>query len=50
MPPPPLDSTAVSIFVVILVELTNTVFVISTNITTNIEMAALSSFVSFYKP
>ena len=34
-----LDSAAVSIFVVILVELTNTVFVNSTNITTNIEMA-----------
>ena len=38
-----LDSTAVSIFVVILVELTNTVFVNSTNITTNIETAALST-------
>ena len=38
-----LDSTAVSIFVVILVELTNTVFVNSINITTNIETAALSS-------
>ena len=37
-----LDSTAVSIFVFILVELTNTVFVNSTNITTNIETAALS--------
>ena len=37
-----LDSTAVSIFVVILVELTNTVFVNSTNITTNIGTAALS--------
>ena len=36
------DSTAVSILVVILVELTNTVFVNSTNITTNIERAALS--------
>ena len=36
------DSTAVLIFVVILVELTNTVFVNSTNITTNIETAALS--------
>ena len=36
------DSTAVSIFVVILVELTNTVFVNSTNITTNIETAVLS--------
>ena len=33
------DSAAVSIFVVILVELTNTVFVNSTNITTNIETA-----------
>ena len=42
-----LDNTAVSIFVVILVELintnTNTVFVNSTNITTNTETAALSS-------
>ena len=38
-----LDSTAVSIFVVILVELTNTVFVNSTNITTNIETAVLST-------
>ena len=37
------DSTAVSIFVVILVALTNTVFVNSINITTNIETAALSS-------
>ena len=37
-----LDSAAVSIFVVILVELTNTVFVNSTNITTNIETAVLS--------
>ena len=36
-----LDSAAVSIFVVILVELTNTVFVNSTNITTNIETAVL---------
>ena len=36
------DSAAVSIFVVILVELTNTVFVNSTNITTNIETAVLS--------
>ena len=35
------DSTAVSIFVVILVELT--VFVNSTNIATNIETAALSN-------
>ena len=38
-----LDSAAVSIFVVILVELTNTVFVNSTNITTNIETAMLST-------
>ena len=38
-----LDSTAISIFVVILVELTNTVFANSTNITTNIETAALSN-------
>ena len=38
-----LDSAAVSIFVVILVELTNTVFVNSTNITTNIETAVLST-------
>ena len=37
-----LDSAAVSIFVVILVELTNTVFVNSTNISTNIETAVLS--------
>ena len=37
------DSTAVSIFVVILVELTNTVFVNSTNKTTNIETAVLST-------
>ena len=37
-----IDSTAVSIFVVVLVELTNTVFVNSTNITTNIETAVLS--------
>ena len=36
------DNTAVSIFVVILVELTNTVFVNSTNITTHIETAVLS--------
>ena len=36
-----LDSSAVSIFVVILVELINTVFVNSTNITTNIETAVL---------
>ena len=40
-----LDSAAVSIIVVILVELTNTVFVNSTNITTNIETAALFSTV-----
>ena len=40
---PQLDSAAVSIFVVILVELTNTVFVNSTNITTNIETAVLSA-------
>ena len=37
-----LDIAAVSIFVVILVELTNTVFVNLTNITTNIETAVLS--------
>ena len=37
-----LDSTAVSIFVVILVELTNTVFVNSTNIATKIETAVVS--------
>ena len=37
------DSAAVSIFVVILVELTITVFVNSTNITTNIETAVLFS-------
>ena len=37
------DIAAVSIFVVILVELTNTVFVNSTTITTNIETAALST-------
>ena len=36
------DSAAVSIFVVILIELTNKVFVNSTNITTNVETAALS--------
>ena len=41
--PSKLDSTAVSIFEDILVELTNTVFVNSTNITTNIETAALST-------
>ena len=42
-------SIAVSIFVVILVELTNTVFVFvnSTNITTNIETAALSTEIYF---
>ena len=38
-----LDSTAVSIFVVILIELT--VFVNSTNITTNIETAVLSRYI-----
>ena len=38
-----LDSTAVTIFVVILVELTNTVFVNSTNITTNLVSAVLST-------
>ena len=37
--------TAVSIFVVIWVELTNTVFVNSTNIKTNIETAVLSKAV-----
>ena len=37
-----LDSAAVSTLVVILVELTNTVFVNSINITTNIDTAALS--------
>ena len=43
-----LDSTAVSIFVVMLVELTNTVFVNSTNITTNIETAAMfTSYIWF---
>ena len=42
------DSTAVSIFVVILVELTNTVFVNSTNITINVETAALSNIISYY--
>ena len=40
-----LDGAAVSIFVVILVELTNTVFVNSTNIKTNIETAVLSKAV-----
>ena len=34
---------AMTIFVVILVELTNTVFVNSTNITTNIETTVLST-------
>ena len=38
-----LDSTAVSIFVDILVELTNSVVVISTNMSTNIETAVLST-------
>ena len=38
-----MDSTAVSIFVVILVELTKTVFVNITNITTNIETPVLST-------
>ena len=46
-----LDSTAVSIFVVMLVELTNTVlvfvFVNSNNMSTNIETAALSKLVYF---
>ena len=37
-----IDSAAVSIFVVILVELTNTVFVNSTNIATYIDTAVLS--------
>ena len=41
----PLDSTAVLIFVGILVELTNTIFVTSTNITTNIETAVLSRYI-----
>ena len=41
-----IDSTAISIFVVILVEMTNTVFVNSTNITTNIETTALSRLLS----
>ena len=41
------DSTDVSIFVDILVELTNTVFVNSTKITTNIETAALSNHNGF---
>ena len=43
-----IDSAAVSIFVVILVELTNTVFVNSTNITTNIETAVLSKIVRVF--
>ena len=38
-----LDSTVVSISVDILVELTNTAFVNSTNITINLETAALST-------
>ena len=42
-----LDSAAVSMFVVILVELTNIVFVNSTNIPTNIETAALSNHNGF---
>ena len=42
-----LDSAAVSIFVVMLVKSTNTVFVNSTNITTNIETAALSKNLLF---
>ena len=37
-----MDSTAVSIFVVLLVELTNTVFVNSTITPSNIETAVLS--------
>ena len=44
-----LDSAAVSIFVVILVELTNTVFVNSTNITTNIKEAVLSRLLAELK-
>ena len=39
-----LDSATVSIFVVILIKLTNTVFDNSTNITTNIETAVLSKW------
>ena len=39
-----LDSTANSIFVVILVELTNTVFVNSTSISTDNETTVLSRF------
>ena len=42
-----LDSAAVSIFVVILVELTNTVFTNSTNISTDIETALLYSVCVF---
>ena len=37
-----LDSAAVSIFVVILIELTNTAFVNSTKVSTNIETAVLA--------
>ena len=44
-----LDSAAVLIFVVVLVELTNTVFVNSTNISTNIETAVLSKKILFSK-
>ena len=44
-----IDSTAVSIFVVVLVELTNTVFVNSTNITTNFETAVLSTLAALRK-
>ena len=40
-----MDSTDVLIFVAILVELTNTVFVISTNTLTNIGEAMLSSII-----
>ena len=40
-----LDGAAVSIFVLLLVKLTNNVFANSTNITTNIETAALSNTV-----
>ena len=42
-----LDSTAVSIFVVMLVELTNTVFVNSTKTATYIEAAVLSNLVDY---
>ena len=42
-----LDSTAVTIFVDTLVELTNTVIVNSTNIITNIETAALSRLLDY---